>query len=285
MNQSSDLPITIYAAGSSRRSIARSTVQALRELRGARGALWQLLKRDFSVQFRQKLLGYLWAFIGPLVTIASFVFMNFTGILNPGSVELPYPLYVLSGIIVWGMLVGMTTALGEGLAKQGDLILRTNMPKLVLALAACGNVAFGALVSVLTLLLVVAIYRQVPSPWALLFPILVAPMFILGAGMGLLLSAINVVARDVTALVVTLLGLVMFLCPVIYAPKFQHPALQMIVDTNPLTYLVDFPRQVFFFGRFDDAPQFLAASMLAVAVLVLAVHGFYLIQDKIAERL
>lgn len=251
----------------------------------SRGALWQLFKRDFNVQFRQKLLGYLWAFIGPLVTIASFVFMNFTGILRPGAVDLPYPLYVLSGTIVWTMLVGTVTGMGEGLGKQGELVLRTNMPKIALALAATGNLAFSLVVSMITLLVVVLIYRQVPSPWAILFPFLTLPMFILGVGVGIVLSAINVLARDITALVTTVLNLVMFLCPVIYAPKFQHPVLQKIVDLNPLTYLVDLPRQVFFFGRFENLAAYLLASALALGVLVLGVHGFYVVQDKIAERL
>lgn len=283
--QIEELPVTVYEPGARAISPRRSLSQAARDLARSRAALWQLFKRDFNMQFRQKLLGYLWAFIGPLVTIASFVFMNVTGILNPGAVELPYPLYVLSGTIVWTMLVGTITGLGEGLAKQGELVLRTNMPKLALALAATGNVAFSLLVSMVTLVIVIFVFGRAPSPWAILFPLLALPMFLLGVGVGIVLSAINVVARDVTAFAVTVLNLVMFLCPVIYAPKFQHPVLQRIVDLNPLTYLVDVPRQVLFFGRFDNMPQYLASSALALLVLVAGVHGFYAVQDRIAERL
>jgi lipopolysaccharide transport system permease protein len=280
-----DLPLVEYAPAAKGGSLLQSLGKARRDLVRSRGALWQLFKRDFNVMFRQKLLGYLWAFIGPLVTIASFVFMNFTGILNPGAMELPYPLFVLSGTIVWAMLLATVTGLGEGLGKQGELIVRTNMPKIALALASTGNLVFSQVVSLVTLVIVVLIYRQVLSPWAVLFPVLVLPMFLLGVGIGLLLSAINVLARDITALVATVLGLIMFLCPVVYAPKFQHPLLQMIVNFNPLTYLVDYPRQVFFFGRFEHTAEYLASSGLAVAVLLLGVHGFYLVQDKIAERL
>lgn len=280
-----DLPVTVYAQDARRVSLRRSLIQAARDLARSRAALWQLFKRDFNVQFRQKLLGYLWAFIGPLVVVASFVFMNFTGILNPGAVELPYPLYVLSGTIVWAMFVGTVTGLGEGLGKQGELVLRTNMPKIALALAATGNLVFSVLMSMVTLLIVIVIYGQMLSPWAILFPLLALPMFLLGAGIGIVLSAINVVARDVTALTVTLLNLFMFLCPVVYAPKFQHPVLQRILDLNPLTYLVDFPRQVLFFGRFENTLEYLASSALALLVLVAGVHGFYAVQDRIAERL
>lgn len=280
-----NLPVRIYSPAAKSQSLLQSVRQAARDVWRSRDALWQLFRRDFNMQFRQKLLGYLWAFIGPLVTVASFVFMNFTGILRPGSVELPYPLFALSGTIVWSVLVGTVTGLGEGLAKQGELVLRTNVPKMTLALAATGNLVFTQVVSLMTLAVVVAIYRQPVSPWAILFPLLVAPMFILGVGLGIVLSAINALARDITALVVTILSLLMFLSPVIYAPNFPHPLLQLIVDANPLTYLVDYPRQVLFFGRFDHTGEFLASSAVALVVLVLGVHGFYLIEDKIAERL
>jgi lipopolysaccharide transport system permease protein len=279
------LPTRVYSSASRVQSLTQSVVLAVRDIWSVRSAMWQLFKRDFNNQFRQKLLGYLWAFIGPIVTIASFIFMNFTGILNPGAVNLPYPLFVLSGTIVWAILLGTVTALGEGLGRQGDLVLRTNMPKIGLAFAATGNLVFTQVVSLITLLAVVGIYRQVPSGWAVLLPLLVMPMFMLGAGIGLLLAAVNALARDVTSLVTTLLGLVMFLSPVIYAPNFQHPLLQFIVDVNPLTYLVDYPRQVFFFGRFEHTEAYFASTCLAVLVLAVGVHGFYLIEDKIAERI
>lgn len=279
------LPVRVYAPAAKAQSPLQSLRQMAADVSRSRDALWQLFRRDFNMQFRQKLLGYLWAFVGPLVTVASFVFMNFTGILNPGRVDLPYPLFALSGTIVWSVLVGTVTALGEGLSKQGELVLRTNVPKITLALAATGNLVFMQVISLITLAVVVAIYRQPVSAWAVLFPLLILPMFLLGAGLGIVLSAVNALARDVTALVVTILSLLMFLSPVIYAPKFPHPLLQAVVDMNPLTYLVDFPRQVLFFGRFEQVAPFLASSLLALCVLALGVHGFYSIEDKIAERL
>jgi lipopolysaccharide transport system permease protein len=244
----SELPVRVYSAKKAQASVAFSFVQAVLEVWDTREIVWQLFVRDFTNQFRQKILGYFWAFLSPLIGVASFIFLHYTGVLNPGELTIPYPLYLFVGMTLWGMLMGVVTIVSGGLLAHGDLVLRTNIPKIALALAGMANFVYLQLVNLIILLIILVAFGIAPSWGALAFPVLVLPLVAIGLGVGLILAAVGALARDVTGMVTTVLGLGMYLTPVIYVPNFENPYLQAIINFNPLTYLIDEPRSLFFSG-------------------------------------
>lgn len=263
----------------------RTLQLAAGELYWSRHVLWHLFVRDFVAGFRQKLLGYLWIVLMPLTGIASFVFMEITGILNPGSTEIPYPIFVFIGTTVWGTFIAAITTVAGGLINNADLVMRTNIPKIGLAVTGLASVAYSLLVNLIVLVVLMALLGRFPSIWAIFYPLTVIPIVILGAGLGLILSVIGAVARDVTSMVITLVNLVMYITPVVYTAQFENPWLQTIVRWNPLTYLVDTPRTLFVAGRVPSLIGFGLSTALVLFVLWGGIHAFYLIKDKVAERL
>lgn len=255
------------------------------ELYLSRHVIWHLFVRDFVAQFRQKILGYFWIVLGPLLGIVPFVFMNRTGILNPGTLDMPYPIYIFIGMGIWGLLIATFTAVSGGLLGNADLVMRTNIPKIALSITGLAGILYNLIVHVFVLLIVLAIYRLPPAPLAVLYPLAVLPMVLLGVGLGLIFAVVGAVARDVTGMAATALGLLMYLSPVIYKADFSHPLLRTLVSWNPLTHLVETPRSLFIAGVIPDAGGFAAASLFSVLVLALGVHAFYLIKDRVAERL
>lgn len=262
-----------------------SVILAGRELYGSRHVLWHLFVRDFVAGFRQKLLGYLWIVLAPLIGIASFVFMQWTGILNPGETEFPYPIYVFIGTSIWGLFISALTVVANGLIGNADLVMRTNIPKIGLAVTGLATLCYNLLVNLAVLVLLLLVFRLSPSPWALLYPLTVLPIIMLGVGLGLILSVVGAVARDVTGMFTTLINLMMYVTPVVYTAQFSHPVLKEVVRWNPLTYLVDAPRRLFVLGRMPDPAGYVLAILFSIAVLWLGIHAFYLIKDKVTERL
>ncbi|MGM4912865.1 ABC transporter permease [Rhizobium sp. 768_B6_N1_8] len=262
-----------------------SVVLAARELSWSRHVLWHLFKRDFVAGFRQKLLGYLWIVLVPLLGIASFVFMQLTGILNPGNMEIPYPIYVYLGTTIWGVFISALSVVANGLIANTDLVMRTNIPKIGLAVTGLASLCYNLLVNLLVLILLLLVFGRFPSVWVVLYPLTVLPIMALGVGIGLMLSVVGAVARDVTSMFVTLINLVMYVTPVVYTAEFANPVLQQVVFWNPLTYLVDAPRSIVVLGTVPSWLGYLAASLFSVIVLWIGVHAFYLIKDKVTERL
>jgi len=255
------------------------------ELYLSRHVIWHLFVRDFVAQFRQKILGYFWIVLGPLLGIVPFVFMNRTGILNPGTLDMPYPVYLFAGMGIWGMLISTFTTVSGGLLGNADLVMRTNIPKIAIAITGLAGILYNLIVHVAVLLLVMALYGLPPAPAALFYPLAVLPMILLGVGLGLMFAVVGAVARDVTGMATTALGLLMYLSPVVYKAEFPQPLLQALVSWNPLSYLVDTPRSLFMVGTVPDLHGFALAVLFSLAVLAFGVHAFYLIKDRVAERL
>ncbi|MGM4921467.1 ABC transporter permease [Tardiphaga sp. 804_B3_N1_9] len=277
--------VRTYTAMGPSLSPLTSLRMAFGELYWSRHVVWHLFRRDFVVGFRQKLLGYLWIVLVPLIGIASFVFMQSTGILNPGDIGYPYPVFVFIGTTLWAIFMTAMGNVANGLIGNTDLVMRTNIPKIGLAVTGLAPLSYSVLVGFVVLAIVMMTVRMLPSAWAVLYPFAILPIILLGVGMGLILSVVGAVARDVTGMATTVINLVMYVTPVIYETKFEHPVLQFIVLWNPLTYLVDTPRSLFVLGRVPNPLGFTLSTIFALVVFCVGIHAFYIIKDKVSERL
>ena len=277
--------IRTYEPAGDPKGITGSLKTACLEIFHSRHVIWHLFKRDFVAQFRQKILGYLWIIIAPLLAIFPFVFLYRAGILNPGDTTMPYPLYIVIGMGIWGFLTSVFTVVSSGLQGNQDLLMKTNIPKITFAITGLANIFYGMLVHWLVVVLFALVVGITPSPWALLYPVALLPVVCIGLGLGLIFSVIGTVARDLSGMMSTFLNLLMFVSPVVYKPEFGDAALAAIVMWNPMTYLVDLPRSLFVLGEFPDPKGFAAAAIFSLIVLGVGLHSFYLIKDKVAERL
>jgi len=281
------VPVTIYVPNERQGGIFWALSQACRDIGTARHAILQLFLRDFRAQFRQKILGYLWALITPLLGIFSFIFLYFAGLLNPGVEDgVPYPIYVLLGTSLWGCLVGTMGTVSAGLQSQSDLIMRTNIPKLALAISSLANTIYSILIGMVTMLIIFLIYGFIPSMWFFAYPLLALPMLTLGTAMGLVLSVVGSIAKDLTQIINQGLTLVMYATPVIYVTsQIENPFVRKVIELNPLTYLIDVPRSLICSGRAEHVAQYLWISLGVLTASLIALRVFYLIQDLVAERL
>jgi lipopolysaccharide transport system permease protein len=125
-----------------------------------------------------------------------------------------------------------------------------------------------------------------PTPWFLIYPVLVLPMLMIGFSIGLVLSTVGQVAKDLVPIVLQVVSLLMFVTPVVYLQSSgQTGVLGKIVEFNPLTYLVSFPRDLITSGESTQIVGFLLALLLVTLVFLFAIHLFYLLVDLVAERL
>jgi lipopolysaccharide transport system permease protein len=246
----------------------------------------RLFWRDFIAQFRQKILGYSWALLSPLLGIASFLFLFLIGVLRPGEGEIPYMLYVLVGSTIWGCLPGAMGAVSGGLQAQADLIMRTRIPKLALAVSSLATLTYSIGISMITMVLIFLAVGFRPSWWFLAYPLLVLPMVLLGTAAGLVLSVLGAIARDLVPIATQALSLLMFLTPVVYLrTTLQNPIVRALIDWNPISYLIDVPRSLVCLGHGDQTGLFLGVALGVLALVAVGVRIFYLLEDLVAERL
>ena len=89
--------------------LLRHPVVMLREIAqdvwAGRGLAWRLFLRDLRAGYRQTLLGYVWAFLPPLVAAATFIFLQSQGITRIEVVGIPYAAFALMGTLLWQIFV------------------------------------------------------------------------------------------------------------------------------------------------------------------------------------
>lgn len=278
--------VTVYVSNERQGGIFWVLRQAIEDICSARNAIIQLFLRDFKAQFRQKIFGYLWALITPLLGILSFIFLYFAGLLKPGVEGVPYPIYVLLGTSLWGCLVGTMGAVSTGLQSQADLIMRTNIPKLALAISSLANTVYSVLVGMVTMLIVFLFSGYMPSWWFIVYPLLALPMLMLGTSLGLVLSVMGSIAKDLGQIINQVFTLAMYATPVIYVTaQIDSLVVRRIITMNPLTYLIDVPRSLICSGQADFVVRYFWVSLGVLVVFLLALRVFYLIHDLVAERL
>lgn len=278
--------MTVYTPDDRRGGMLRTALHSFRETWRYRELVWTLFSRDFRAQFKQSILGYFWTVLGPILGVFSFVLMNYMGILHPGATPVPYALYAFVGTSIWGFLMSSIGNMSTGLNVHAELIMRTNIPKIALVGSALANIAYGALVNIVLILFFMLLSR-VPFGWgALAFPFLGLPLIILGTGIGLAISVVGIVAKDVTKLVNQFFGLVMFFTPVFYvADQIPNRVLHRLIMLDPLTYLVEVPRDILIGQPVPYWPQYLATSAGCLLVFLAGIKVFDLVQDLVAERL
>jgi len=198
--------------------------------------------RDIKVRYKQTLLGAAWAVFQPLTSMFIFTifFGNFAKI---PSGDLPYPLFVLTGLIFWNYFSGILSRASGSLIENEAIVKKVYFPREILPLSTMGAnlVDFG--ISLILLLMVSLYFHFVPN----LLVLLVIPLGLiigtLGAGgLGFLLSAFNVKYRDVRYILPFFIQMMIFLTPVIYPTSIMRPSFRYLIALNPMTGVIDAAR-------------------------------------------
>src|SRR5205823_11000925 len=175
--------------------------------------LAQLVARNVKTRYKRSVLGVAWTMLNPLLmmTVTTIVF---SGIFKFSTEH--YPVYVLSGLLLWNFFAHTTTHAMSELVWGGGLLHRIYVPRGIFAMSALGTGLVNLLVALVPLLLIALVTGVGVGP-AILFlpvPILLGAMFALGVSLAL--SALAVYFPDVVETFQVLLMAWMYLTPIIY---------------------------------------------------------------------
>jgi lipopolysaccharide transport system permease protein len=251
----------------------------------SRELIYQLFKRDFLMAYKKSFFGIGWLFIAPVIGIISWVFMNATGILTPGDVGIPYPAYLLISSSIWGLFMGFYGASAGTLSAGSGFIMQVKYPHEVLLIKQAAQHLANFLITFITTILFLLFFGIHPSWKLIYFPILILPLFFLGAGLGLVISVINVVAPDLQKGFDFILSLAFYITPIIYSQNIPNPLLKKITLLNPLTYLICGIRDLIIFGKYEYLDRYIYASLGTLLIFLVSWRLFYISEDKVIEKM
>jgi len=257
-----------------------------RNIVNSKDLIWQLFKRDFFMAYKKSFFGLTWVFISPIIGIVSWVFLNAAGVLQPGDTSIPFPAYVLLGSSIWGLFMGFYSSAAGTLTAGGGFINQVKYPHEALLVKQTAQHLANFLITFLVNIIVLLLFGVVPSVGILLFPLAAIPLFFLGAGLGLIVSVISVVASDLTNLINISLGFVFYAIPIVYqVDKINDPVLKTIVELNPLSYLVTGARDLIVDGVVHFPDRYLAVAVASFIFFMLSWRLCFVSEDKVIERM
>jgi lipopolysaccharide transport system permease protein len=257
----------------------------LREIWGARSLLWLFIKRDLTVRYKQTIFGVLWVLLQPLsLTIVYSIFFGY--IARIPSEGVPYPVFVLGGTILWQAFSrGMSDA-GVSLVMQQGIIAKIYFPRPIIPLTPVISAFFDCAVMLLLLIGLMLFYGMRPH-WTIIF----APAFALLAAtlayaIGLWLSALDAIYRDVRYALTFLIQFWYFATPVIYPVTIAPPRFRFLFALNPLTAPIEGFRWAVTGNTTPPDALTLALSLATTGVLLLGGLAFFRrIERSVVDRI
>ena len=187
----------------------------IRELWKFRELLWYFAWRDVKVRYKQTVLGAAWAILQPFMMMIVFTVL-FRRIGNVSSGDVPYPVFVFAGLVLWQFFASSVTSASNSVVSNGSVITKVYFPRLLVPLASMG-VALLDFAVACSLLVVLMLWYGVTSGTSLLLaPIAVLLCLITATGIGTLIAALNVSFRDFRYTVPFLVQLWLFSTPSVY---------------------------------------------------------------------
>lgn len=252
-------------------------------LLNSRELIWRMFYRDFSARYRQSALGIIWAIINPIVTVSIFVFLNRSGILNIGETPVPYPVFALIGLSIYGIFSTGLSACSNSIVGAGPMVVKINFPKISLVIAAMGQAVVEFLVRLILIILLFIAYGFDLKLTSLFLPFALLPLILLTLGIGLLLSLLAGVLRDIIYLVTFFVTLFLFLVPALY-PIPQTGILSDLNKWIPLSHFIIGCRDILISGGLSNPTDFLWASIFSILIFLFSWRIFFLSESRIAEK-
>ena len=222
--------------------------------------------RDFKVRYKQTLIGVLWAIFQPFITMVVFS-LFFGTLLKVPSDNIPYPIFVYTGLLFWQFFSGALSETSNVLIANQSIVTKVYFPRLVLPLSAVTTRFVDFAIAAVILVGMMFYYGYSPNLSGLLIiPLLLLITFMAAVGGGLFLASINVKYRDVRYILPFFIQMLLFLTPVIY-PASIAGKYSWLLAFNPMMGVIQTARA----ALLDTAPInwiLLADSFAACAVLL-----------------
>jgi lipopolysaccharide transport system permease protein len=245
---------------------------------------WTLAVREIQIRYKQSVLGIAWAVLQPVLTTAIFTFV-FSYLARIPTGEVPYSVFVFSGLLMWQYFSRVVVDGASSLVKNEAIITKVFFPRLLLPLVPSLSASIDFLIALVVLVAMMLLYGMVPSPLIVLVPLVLLAAGLLGYGIGLVLSPLNAIYRDVGFALPFFVQIGMYLTPVIYPIAFVPPRYQWLYALNPAATLLDTMRAIIVGATWPGLASYSILLLWTVGLLGLGLAIFRKLEPAIVDQI
>lgn len=194
--------------------------------------------KSIKVRYAQSIFGVGWAVIQPLAQMVVFTVI-FGIFMTVDSEGVPYPVFVLTGLIPWTLFSNSVTESTDSLVAQANLVSKIYFPRLLMPLAAVASRSVDFVISFSLLMLLVVVYGIRPTSGIVILPLLIVNLAVFASGTGIALSAFAIQYRDIRYAMNFGIQLFMYAAPIVYPASTVPVKYQTLYALNPLVGVVE----------------------------------------------
>lgn len=257
-------------------------LREIKELIQYRDLIFQMTMRNITVRYKRSLFGILWTLLEPIMTmlVMSFIFSALLSRKIPN-----FPVYLLSGLIVWEFFSASTNSAMRDFVATGRLVSRVYLPQSAFVMIAITTGLVNFMVEFVVLLVItmgitgsVSVYTP-----TLLFPILILTIF--NTGVGLILAPLGVYFNDINSIYNIFLRLLLYLSAIFYPLDIMPNWLQNIVALNPVYQFIHIFRNPIYYQAPIPIEALVYTLVWAIGLLIFGAFLFTALSDDISIRI
>lgn len=239
--------------------------------------LGELVKKEIKLKYRRSYLGIVWTLLEPLLTtvVLTFIFSKLMG-----RNEYAYPVYILTGRLLYTFFSNSTKAAMKSIRSNGAMIKKVYVPKYIYPFSSILSNYIIFLISLIILFFAALIFKVAPTLYLLQIAIPLITLLVLSMGVGMILATMAVFFRDLEYLWNVALTLIMYASGIFYhVESLKLGEKTWVFQLNPLYIIIENFRDAVF-GRPMDQKFVLLSLGYSFGALLLGIFMFYRKQDK-----
>ena len=259
-------------------------ILSLRELWRRRELLWHMTVRHLRGQYKQSILGYAWAFVNPLSQMVILTFV-FSTILRITSLGIPFPLFVLTGLIPWNFFSTAVSSATDSVTGATSLVTKVYFPREILPIAAVFTKIVDLFVGLIILTGFMIYYGYAPTLTILWVPAIFLTQLVFTLGLSMPLAAFNLYFHDVRFLVGVMLTMWFYVTPIIYPVDIVPERYKIIFDLNPISLFINAYRRVVLQDISPGWDRLLLGLAISLATFIIGYYLFKHLERGFADHI
>ena len=284
MENSPTLPVRIITPHEGSEAFTYAISSIVRDFSKSRALAWRMLVRDTRAMYRQSLLGYVWLVLPPLATVFVWVFLNSQNLVNIETGDAPYPIFVLTGTVLWTAFNSAVMAMQGIMGSARRMLSKVNFPHEALIISAFGKSLLNSVIPAVLLIPALLLYDISFETTMLLFPLGFLTLILLGCAVGLIFVPIGALYGDIGRGFQLVLRFGFFVTPVIYAMP-ETGLTRTLLMWNPVTAPLVSSRSWLIGGESPLVMEMVLVSIVSFVLLVFATIAFKVVMPHLIERL
>jgi lipopolysaccharide transport system permease protein len=263
----------------------RTAIGSLRrDFPHARQLAWRFFLRDTRADHRQSLLGYFWLVLPPIASSLVWILLNNQKVVSINSGGVSYPLFVLSGTILWAGFNGGLMAMLSIVHGARGLLAKVNFPHEALVYSAVMKAASDTCIAGVVLLPCLFLFPVTWRPEMAGYPLALAVCLLAGCTIGLIVVPIAALYGDVSRGIQFVLRFGFFLTPVIFKlPEAGFARRLMLL--NPATPLIVTGRSWLTGSNEAMTSAFIGVALSSLLIFWISLLFYKIALPHLAERL